>query len=663
MSTGSKTTLLLKASPEAGQIAERLDGGDWQGIELCLMGSQISDDAALERAIEISKAELPDGVTVTAEAPVSWPSGAFVRVDTLDDEAKAGIERSARFAAAVGSPVLTIHLFIPITPEEMRRGEPVHDPAVQEFLSFYAGACLDAGITPLIENVPPVLRMREGGFFLSPIGGHWQDLLRWGDAIPELGFTFDTSHAALFRNFAAAYPGVFGLDGDEGLELERYVEKLGPRSDVAHVSNASGLLGEGLSYDEGELDLDPVVRQLADLVSYIVAEINEPDHSKSPNMKAGYRAIEKALSGPAGDPPAPRRRPLADEPFDWQAVVGERDPVPSILELQEKFGGRRILITGGCGSIGSRLATLLDGIRPEQVTLLDTHEAAITADMRARAGTSPVPYEHVLCDVRDRARVFEEIERARPDAIFHLAAYKHVNLAEQYPEEFVATNLEGSLNILDAATEADVGTVVVASTDKAAPTASFYGRTKRMMEQITQLTGGPDADRVAVRLVNVLGSAGSASDLFLRQARADVPLTITDTSMERFWITLEAASALLAHGGLVGTEGVRLVSVADPVVMNVGELATRIWHQTGHDSDPEMAMLGVRPGEVMREVLTGPGESLGQELRQGTAAIEGLEPSQAVATLLDELAATEGTAERRALWLDAIQSPDTFPTG
>ncbi|MFM9126354.1 MAG: polysaccharide biosynthesis protein, partial [Solirubrobacterales bacterium] len=349
------------------------------------------------------------------------------------------------------------------------------------------------------------------------------------------------------------------LQGDEGLELERYVEELGPRTEVAHVSNAAGLLGEGLPYDEGELDLDPIVRQLADLVPYVVAEINEPDHSKSPNMKAGYRAIEKALAEPAGGKAPPRQRPVVDEPFDWQAVVGQRDPVPAVLELEEKFGGKRILITGGCGSIGSRLATLLDAVRPGQVTLLDTHEAAITADMRNRAGSSPVPCEHVLCDVRDRDRLFAEVERARPDAIFHLAAYKHVNLAEQYPEEFVATNLEGSLNILDAATAADVGTVVVASTDKAAPTASFYGRTKRMMEQITALTGGPDADRVAVRLVNVLGSAGSASDLFLRQARADVPLTITDTSMERFWITLEAASALLAHGGLVGTEGVRLV--------------------------------------------------------------------------------------------------------
>src|SRR5262249_60746162 len=96
--------------------------------------------------------------------------------------------------------------------------------------------------------VPPVLRMRQGGVFLSPIGGHWRDLLAWRERIPELGFTLDTSHAALFKNFAAAYPSLFDLESDEELDLMRYVEELGPASEVAHVSDAHGLLGEGIPY-------------------------------------------------------------------------------------------------------------------------------------------------------------------------------------------------------------------------------------------------------------------------------------------------------------------------------------------------------------------------------------------------------------------------------
>src|SRR5215212_931303 len=160
MSNGSEAIPLLKAAPEPEQLVDRLDGGPWRGIELCLAGKHIADDEALAEAIRVS-AELD--VAVTAEAPVSWPSGAFVRVDRLDDEARAGIERSAEFASAVGSPVLTIHLFIPLDPDAFRAARPVDDAAVEQFLRFYAEAALSRGVTPLIENVPPVLRMRTGG--------------------------------------------------------------------------------------------------------------------------------------------------------------------------------------------------------------------------------------------------------------------------------------------------------------------------------------------------------------------------------------------------------------------------------------------------------------------------------------------------------------------
>src|SRR5690242_11103113 len=309
---------MLKSAPEPEQLADRLDGGDWRGIEIALMPGHVADDGALARAVEATR-EAAAGLIVTAEAPVAWPRGAFVRVDRLDEEARAGIERSADFAARVDSPVLTIHLFIPLSPDEFRASGAVDVDAVEEFLGFYAEACLSRGVEPLIENVPPVLRMRTGGVFLSPIGGHWRDLLDWRERVPELGFTIDISHAALFRSFATVYPGLFAHPWDEELELDRYVEELGPAAEVAHVSDAHGLLGEGLPYGTGELDLDPVVPQLARHVRFLVAEIVEPDPARSPAMKAGYRRIEQALAAPDGDAPRPRRRIPAD-PFDWQAV-------------------------------------------------------------------------------------------------------------------------------------------------------------------------------------------------------------------------------------------------------------------------------------------------------------------------------------------------------
>lgn len=651
MSPGSAPILLLKAAPEREQLADRLRGGAWGGLEIPLMPAHVADDAAVERAIAAVLEAAPGAVT--AEAPVAWPSGAFVRVDRLDDEARAGIERSARFAAAIGSPVLTIHLFIPMDPEEYREHDAVDDAAVLEFLRFYADTCLAHGLTPLIENVPPVLRMRTGGVYLSPIGGHWSDLLAWRARVPELGFTLDTSHAALFRSFAATYPSLFGLESDEGLEPERYVEELGPAAEVAHVSDAAGLLGEGLNYGEGELDLDPVVRRLAELVPYIVAEINEPDHAHSPNMKAGYREIERALRTPAEAWRQPPRR-LPGEGFDWQTVLRRRDPVPALLELEERFAGQRVLITGGAGSIGRALGTLVLGFRPERLVVLDSHEASLAADRRARDALSLAHTEYVLCDVRDRERLETEFRRARPDVVFHLAAYKHVDLAERFPEEYVATNLDGSWNVLRAAEAAGAGSVVVASTDKAALASSRYGRTKRLMEQLAAVAGVPAG---AVRLVNVLGSAGSASELFLRQARAGVPLTITDPTMVRYWITRGHAAALVAHGSLLVGEGHSLVTAADPVSLTVGELAERTWRGVHGPSDvAPLHLVGVRAGETMHEVLVAPAERLEGERHQGAAPITTGMPPDGVADAVAALDALAGLEARRAHWLELLNT-------
>jgi nucleoside-diphosphate-sugar epimerase len=499
--------------------------------------------------------------------------------------------------------------------------------------------------------------MRTGGVYLSPIGGHWHDLLHWRERIPELGFTIDTSHAGLFHSFAAAYPSLFGLTSDDDLDLQCYVEELGPHAEVAHVSDAHGLLGEGLPYGDGELDLDPVVRRLGELVSYMVAEINEPDPARSPAMKAAYRRIEHVLAQRPVERPRPRSRVRADW-FDWQAVIERRDPVPSVLELQERFGGRRILLTGGGGSIGGALATFLSGFRPERIALVDGHESSLIADRRARDPETLDRFHHVLCDIREPGRLERELAAAKPDVVFHLAAYKHVDWAEVFPEEFVDTNLHGSWNVLRAAEAAGVETVVVASTDKAALAQSFYGRTKRFMEQLTAFAGRrAGGRRTAVRLVNVLGSAGAASEIFLRQARAGVPLTVTDTGMIRYWITMSHAACLVAQAALLAGEGVPLCSPHDPEMLTVGELAERIWRLAGPGGETEIELLGIRRGETLSDVLTGPGEALGEERHQGICAIEGEIPTAGAAWVIERLPARGSREEARAIWLEAMHRP------
>jgi sugar phosphate isomerase/epimerase len=327
MSTGSAASPipLLKAAPEPDQVAERLEGGPWAGMELALLRHHVADDAAIDRAVRTVRDALDGtGMVVAAEAPVSWASGAHVRVDRLDAEAREQIERSAAFAAGIGSPVLTIHLYIPQTPQEFRAGVPVDDRRSS------ASSPTSRRCAP--STAQAAHRERPAG----PAHAHRRRVLHadrralgrppaLARAVAELGFTLDTSHAALFRSFAAAYPTLFGLRATRGSSSSATSRSSARRRGRARLQRA-GILGEGLLYDDpaGELDLDPVVARIGQLVPYVVAEINEPDHRFSPNIKDGYRHVERALARRPSLAPA-AAAPAAED-LDWQAVLGRRDP-------------------------------------------------------------------------------------------------------------------------------------------------------------------------------------------------------------------------------------------------------------------------------------------------------------------------------------------------
>jgi FlaA1/EpsC-like NDP-sugar epimerase len=308
----------------------------------------------------------------------------------------------------------------------------------------------------------------------------------------------------------------------------------------------------------------------------------------------------------------------------------------------------RAVVTGGAGFIGSHVADALLA-RGDEVTVVDNLASG-------RRENVPEGATFVEADIREPLdAVFAD---AGPDVVFHLAAYKHVDWAEVYPEEFVDNNLHGSWSLLRAAEAAGVETVVVASTDKAALAASFYGRTKRFMEQLTAYAGRrAGAQRIAVRFVNVLGSAGSASELVLRQARANVPLTVTDTGMTRYWITMAHAATLAAHGALLAGEGAALATASDPTVLTVGELAGRIWREAGRTGSPDIDLLGIRRGETLSEVLVAPGEELGDERHEGIAAIEGETSIAGAAWVAERLTANATREEARSVWLEAMRRP------
>ena len=260
---------------------------------------------------------------------MSWPSGAFVRVDRLDDEAQAGIERSAEFAAAIGSPVLTIHLFVPVDRDEFRAAGPLDEAEIERFLRFYADACLERGVKPLIENTPAG----------AAHAGRTASTSRRSAATGRTccaGASGCRSSASRStpRTRASSAPSPpptrprSASPPTRSWSWSATSRSSAPAAEVAHVSDASGLLGEGLPYGSGELELDPVVRRLAELVPFIVAEINEPDHSVSPRDegglpgdRAGARGVRRAAAPRPGGPAA------ADD-FDWQAVVEPARPDP-----------------------------------------------------------------------------------------------------------------------------------------------------------------------------------------------------------------------------------------------------------------------------------------------------------------------------------------------
>ena len=156
------------------------------------------------------------------------------------------------------------------------------------------------------------------------------------------------------------------------------------------------------------------------------------------------------------------------------------------------------------------------------------------------------------------------------------------------------------------------------------------------------------AQRTAVRFVNVLASAGAVSEIFLQQSRAGVPLTVTDTGMLRYWITMGARGDAGRARRAAGRRGSAAGHRADPVVLTVGELAKRIWTLAGNEGEPDMDVIGIRPGETTSEVLIGPGEELGDERHQGIARDRRRDPDRGARPGCSSDSLRAAAARRRA---------------
>ncbi len=297
------------------------------------------------------------------------------------------------------------------------------------------------------------------------------------------------------------------------------------------------------------------------------------------------------------------RMTLADvRPPTVEDLLG-RDPVEiDLASVADYITGKRVLITGAGGSIGSELSRQIRGFDPDELYLLDRDESALHAVQLSMEGRALLDTDMlVVADIRDRERTFELFERYRPEVVFHTAALKHLTLLENHPSEGMKTNTVGTKNLLDAAMHIGVDRFVNISTDKAADPTSVLGATKLAAERLTAAaakeTGRP---YVSVRFGNVLGSRGSVLPTFLGQIEQGKPITVTHPDVTRFFMTIPEAVRLVVQAGAIGDPGeVMILDMGEPV--KIVDLAKQLINSLAPGTKIEFT--GLRPGEKMHEAL------------------------------------------------------------
>jgi len=345
------------------------------------------------------------------------------------------------------------------------------------------------------------------------------------------------------------------------------------------------------------------------------------------------------------------------EPIALEDLLGRPQAVLDRDGMARLIRGRRILVTGAGGTIGSELARQIAALSPGRLILLDNGEFALYGvEIELRERFPGLPAVPLLRDVRDRAQVDEVVTAEKPEIIFHAAALKHLPMVEVNPIEGVLTNVVGSRNVAEAARALGTSLVVMISTDKAVNPTSVMGATKRLAESFCQALDLYEARRrsplshgtrfVTVRFGNVLGSTGSVVPLFQRQLAAGGPLTVTDPEVSRFFMTVREAvelvlqaSALSPDSGATDARGkIFVLDMGEPV--KIVDLAHQMMRLAGMrpGRDVTIEFIGLRPGEKLHEELFHPAEPL---IPTGNPAIRLAAPRTAdyamLARSIDEL--------------------------
>ena len=304
-------------------------------------------------------------------------------------------------------------------------------------------------------------------------------------------------------------------------------------------------------------------------------------------------------------------------PVDVEDLLGRPQKVLDRDAMRNLITGRRVLVTGAGGTIGSELVRQVADFEPSRLTLLDNAEYNLyRINLEIGERHPQLSRRSALADVRDPERLADILTTETPDLLFHAAAFKHVPLVEENSEEGVLTNVIGTSNVAEACQRAGVGTMVLISTDKAVAPSSVMGATKRIAERYCQALGAQTAGNSAtttrfltVRFGNVLGSTGSVVPLFTRQIASGGPVTVTHEAVTRYFMTTSEAVELVVQACALQDDDtdargkIYVLDMGEPV--RILDLAHQMIRLAGlrPEKDIAVSFTGLRAGEKLHEQL------------------------------------------------------------
>jgi FlaA1/EpsC-like NDP-sugar epimerase len=401
----------------------------------------------------------------------------------------------------------------------------------------------------------------------------------------------------LLRNPGLGYRPVGFVDDDprkRRMRVERGLEVLGATTDLPQVLD--------------DVEPDEVLIAVPSAPGTMRARVVRACRERGVPVRTMPTVFELLQNG--GSAPARLLHQVRD--VRVEDVLG-REPVRmEIVEVGGYLTGRRVMVTGAGGSIGSELCRQIARVGPSRLVLVDHAEDNLfEAERELVEDRHVLNTVSVLADCKEEERLRAVFAEHRPDVVFHAAAYKHVGLMEANPVEAVRNNALATRVMTRVAGEAGTAAFVLVSTDKAVSPATVMGASKALAEWALEAAQAryPGTAYGAVRFGNVLGSSGSVVPIFRRQIAAGGPVTVTDPAMTRFFMTIpEAVQLVIRAGALAGGGEVYVLEMGEPVA--ILELAKDMIRFSGLEPGRDIAVeiVGRRPGEKLHEELFNPYE-------------------------------------------------------